>query len=714
MKHFKILRLITLILLTSTIIYAQRVPLSTIYATRVESAPQIDGLLNDDVWQKAIPTTGFTQQEPNAGAKPTFRTEVRMIYDNDNLYLGVYCFDDEPEKIIAREMKWDGRISSDDNIKIIFDTFNDNRSAYWFGTNPLGSQNDALLTGFEMKDFNEDWDAVWDVACSINDDGWSAEFQFPFSSLRFYDKEKQVWGFNIERGIRRLNEQVIWTSVGQNLGLLKIAEAGDLLGLENIKRGNPIYLIPYITGGAQSVEGEKKYVAEPGFDLKYGITETLSLDITLNTDFAQVESDRAIINLTRFPLFFPEKRDFFLEGAKTFDFNLGFRNYLFYSRRIGISGGEEVPIIGGAKLIGKVGEFELGFINMQTSAKREIPTTNFSVARVKYDLFDQSYIGILLTNKTSEKSFNSSIGADARFSFNNFLDDKNLILSASISKTHQPNGANDSWSGNFFIDYPNDLIDMFAGYRFVNENFNPEMGYVSRVGIKNLIYRFGLTPRVNWNGIRKLNFEPLMANYVFNEQNVLESASLSISPFGFQTDAGDRFSIEVEREFDMPEKDFEIFESIIIKSGKYWFTYYEADFNTSGSRTISGGAEFGFGDFYNGIRKSFGVSGTINTNKNFTISGDYSVNSITIGGKNFVTNEVGGRLNYDFSTRISSSLFAQWNNEENEINVNYRFNWKPKIGSDLYLVINQILSTENKLQSKAFTILAKFVWLFVI
>jgi hypothetical protein len=683
-------------------------------AVKINSQPLIDGKLDDSVWTLAISNSDFLQQEPNAGDKPTFKTEIRFLYDNDNLYLGVYCFDDEPEKIIAREMKWDGRISSDDNIKIIFDTFNDNRSAYLFGTNPLGAQNDALLTGFEMRDFNEDWDAVWDVSCSINDDGWSAEFRFPFSSLRFFDKEKQVWGFNIERGIRRLNEQVIWTSVGQNLGLLKIAEAGDLLGLENIKRGNPIYLIPYITGGAQSVEGEKKYVVEPGFDLKYGITETLSLDITLNTDFAQVESDRERINLTRFPLYFPEKRDFFLEGAKTFDFNLGFRNFLFYSRRIGISDGKEIPIIGGAKLIGRVSEFELGFINMQTAAKGEIPTTNFSVARVKYDLFDQSYIGVLLTNKTSEKSFNSSIGADARFSFNNFLGDKNLILSASISKTHQPNGPGDSWSGNFFIDYPNDLIDMFAGYRFVNENFNPEMGYVSRVGVKSLTYRFGLTPRVNWHGIRKLDFEPLMANYVFNEQNVLESASLSISPFGFQTDAGDQFSIDIEREFDMPKEDFEIFNSIIIKSGKYWFTNYEADFNTSGSRTISGGAEFSFGDFYNGKRKSFGVSGSINTNKNFTISGDYSVNSITFGGKNFVTNEVGGRLNYDFSTRMSSSVFAQWNNEENEINVNYRFNWKPKIGSDLYIVINQVLSTDNKLQSKDFVILAKFVWLFVI
>jgi hypothetical protein len=200
------------------------------------------------------------------------------------------CYDNEPDKIIAREMKWDGFISRDDNIKLLFDTFDDNRTAYWFGTNPLGAQDDALLTGFEMKDLNEDWSGIRDVECKIIDKGWCAEFRFPFSTFKFHNKDKQVWGFNIERDIRRKNETVIWTSVGKNLGLIKIAEAGNLIGIENVQRGNPIYLKPYFTAGAQFINGDKKYIYEPGLDVKYGITETLSLDATINTDFAQVES----------------------------------------------------------------------------------------------------------------------------------------------------------------------------------------------------------------------------------------------------------------------------------------------------------------------------------------------------------------------------------------------------------------------------------------
>ncbi|MEW6655199.1 MAG: DUF5916 domain-containing protein, partial [Bacteroidota bacterium] len=343
---------------------------------RITEDINLDGYINEPAWLNAFPISDFLQQEPVPGSSPSFKTEVRVLYDDKNIYLSVMCFDDEPEKIIAREMKWDGFISADDNIKIIFDTFDDNRSAYWFATNPLGAQDDALLTGFEMRDFNEDWNGVWEVESKILDNGWSAEFIFPFSTFKFFDKEKQTWGFNILRAIRRKNEEGLWTSVGRNLGLLKISFAGDLIGIENIKRGNPVYLKPYFTTGAQFTSGEKKYTYEPGLDIKYGVTETLSLDATFNTDFAQVESDRARINLTRFPLFFPEKREFFLEGKKTFDFNLGGNNTLFYSRRIGISKGRQIPIIAGAKLVGRVNNFEVGAINMQAEETGAEPTTN--------------------------------------------------------------------------------------------------------------------------------------------------------------------------------------------------------------------------------------------------------------------------------------------------------------------------------------------------
>ena len=686
----------------------------TTQAVRVSTPPNIDGIIDESVWQNAIPIKEFTQQEPIAGAQPSHQTEVRIIYDDEYFYIGVMCYDNDPSKIIARELKWDGFISADDNIKLIFDTFNDNRSAYWFGTNPLGAKDDALLTGFEMNGFNEAWNGVWDVEAKILDNGWSAEFRFSFSTFKFYDQEKQVWGFNIERGIRRNNETVLWTSIGQNLGLMKIPEAGDLVGIENIKRGNPVYIKPYFTAGAQFINGDEKYIYEPGLDIKYGVTETLSLDATVNTDFAQVESDRARINLSRFPLFFPEKREFFLEGMRTFDFNLGGSDNLFYSRRIGISSGKQIPIIAGAKLVGRVGDFEVGAINMQTATKDEEPTTNYSVARAKYDLFGSSSIGVLFTNKLSSKGYNRGIGTDMNFSFNDFLGDKNLIVHAGVAKTDEKGGAKNSWAGSFFVDYPNDLIDTYLGYRFIQGGFNPAMGFVSRKSFQQLTYNLQLAPRINQYGIKKLEFEVFESSMYYDNNGNLQSAQFTVSPLGIITESGDQLGFGIHRTFDKPAEDFEIFNGTKILAGDYWYTTYGASIETSPSRSIYAEIDYNWGGYYGGSRKSFASQISLIASRHLTISGDYSFNQINISNSSLNTHEIGSRLAYNFSTKIASSIFTQLNNEDNEVNINYRINWKPKVGSDFYLVINHLLSTENKIRSKDFAILAKFVWLIII
>jgi hypothetical protein len=683
-------------------------------AVKVNEAPVIDGLLNDNVWVKSIPVNDLLQQEPAPGNAPSLKTEFRIIYDNENLYIGVMCYDVEPDKIIAREMKWDGFISADDNVKIIFDTFNDDRSAYWFGTNPLGAQNDALLTGFEMSGFNEDWDGVWEVECAITENGWCAEFKFPFSTFKFHDKPEQVWGFNLLRGIRRNNEEVQWTSIGKNLGFLKIAEAGDLTGIVNVKRGNPVYLMPYLSTGAQFVNGNKKYLAEPGLDIKYGITETLSLDVTFNTDFAQVESDRARINLTRFPLFFPEKREFFLEGRKTFDFNLSGNNNLFYSRRIGISRNQEVPIIGGAKLVGRIGNFELGFIDMQTAQKGSEPFTNYGTVRAKYDLLNSSYAGFMLTNKLTNKQTQTSFGGDFHFSFNDFLGDKNLVIHASAAKSDLQSSNKNSWAGNFYIDYPNDLIDTYLGYSFIQSGFDPEIGFVSRRGYQRLVYNLDISPRINSGGIKKLQFEPIESSMTYSGNGVLQSAEFAVSPLGIEFDSGDEIGIGVHRVFDRPDRDFEIFDNTTINTGSYWYTTYGIGFDSSPMRNIYGEVDFVTGGYYNGTRSELEASITFTANKNLSLGGDFTYNHIKLNNNTLNTSEIGGRIAYTFSKHLNSSLFTQWNNEQNEMNVNYRFNWKPKIGSDLYIVINQLFSTKDKIRSKDITILAKFVWMMVI
>jgi hypothetical protein len=685
----------------------------TVRAVRINSPVVIDGLLDEEAWSAGIPVSDFLQQEPVSGSEPTFHTEVTVIYNDDFLYVGFMCYDDEPDKILARELKYDGLISSDDNVKIIFDTFNDDRTAYWFGTNPLGAYNEALITGFEYSGFNEDWNGIWEVSSQILENGWSAEFAFPFSTFKFRDEPKQVWGVNFLRGIRRFGEEVQWTAVGENLGFITISHAGDLIGLENISRGDPVYIKPSLTTGFEKGVENEEFVLKPSLDIKYGVTETLSLDVTGNTDFAQVEADRAIINLTRFPLFFPEKREFFLEGAKTLRFNLGGNNEVFYSRRIGLSMGEEIPIIAGAKLVGREGPFEIGALNIQTATKGDEPTTNFTNLRLKYDLFGQSHVGMIITNKVSSGGFNRVYGGDLELSFNDFLGDKNLVIGAALAKSDENESPENSWSGNFFVDYPNDLIDQFAAYRFYQSGFNPEMGFISRRGVENVSYSLRITPRINWSGIKKLRFTPVQSFLTYNSQSQLIAADFSFSPFGFTTVEGDQFEIEIEREFDFVEEDFELFDSTFVRRGKYWFTSYGADLDISYSRPISGSISGAIGDYYDGERRSFDISVNYLFNKHLTISGDYEYNRIKLDGNTFSTNEFGSRIRYDFTNLLFSSLFAQWNNEQEEILFNYRLNWKPKVGSDIYLVVNHLVSTEGKFKTDDIAVLLKVSWLFI-
>ena len=684
------------------------------FAVRTNDEIKIDGIMDEGAWEKAKVIDDFLEQDPKIGAKPRFKTEVRILYDNDNLYFGVSCFDDEPENILYREMKWDGYLSKDDYFRIMLDTYNDNRKAYWFAINPLGAQNDALISGLDMGDFNEDWDAVWEVKTQINEQGWFIEVRYPFSSFRFLDKKEQIWGINFERGVKRFDESYLWTSVGENKGLFKIAEAGDLKGINDIKRGDPVYIVPYLSIGAQNVNKQKDYLKDMGVDVKYGLTETLSLDLTVNTDFAQIEADRAKINLTRFPLYFAEKRDFFLEGVNTFKFNLGGSNTIYYSRRMGISNGREIPIIGGAKLVGRTGRLELGFLNLQTAEKYDEPTTNYTATRIKYDLLNQSFAGIMVTNKLTKKGYNSSLGADFSIQSNSFLGDKNIVFTSRMAKTLEKDAPPNTYAGFFSLDFPNDLIDQYVSYSFFQKNFNPQMGFINRTGVQKYEYSLDVKPRINAYGIRRLFFTPFETDMYFDKDNILQQASFFIQPFGFSLLSGESVYFGFERDFDYVKEDYTIFDTTKIHAGKYWYNSFLARFISSTSEAVYGEIDFEKGDFYSG--KITGISGVVTAvlNKHFIFEGDFNYNKIEFSNSKFSTYELGGRLKVNFSTKLLSSVFCQWNNADKEININYRINWKPKIGSDFYLVVNQLLETENKLKSKDFVILAKFSWLFVI
>ena len=449
-------------------------------------------------------------------------------------------------------------------------------------------------------------------------------------------------------------------------------------------------------------------------DIKYGITQALSLDVTFNTDFSQVESDRAVINLSRFPFFFPEQREFFLEGANIFSMSFGRRNNLYYSRNIGLSGGNEIPIVTGLKLVGKAGNFDIGVLDVQTSSKHGEPTTNFGVARVKYNIFDQSYAGIFFSNKVSSSGFNNVFGADILLKTSSFLKNKNLTFGFKVAKTNEKKAKRNTWAARVFLDYPNDLIDQFMSYSFIQKNFNPEIGFISRTGIQSINYNLDISPRIDFHSIKKIEFSPISSNFQFDKDNTLLSAFLRFKPFGFSTIKGDRFSFEINRTFDYVQEDFEVFDNNFIRKGKYWFTSYQFNLNTARTRNFFGRIRYKTGNYYNGNIKSIRGSLTWSANAHLSIASDITRNNITLNNLSFVTNEYSTRLTYDFSTKVNSSIFTQWNNELNELNMNYRIKWEPKVGSNFFLVINHLLSTEGKLRTKDFTILAKVVWLITI
>lgn len=687
----------------------------SIVARRVMNLHGMEGLYSESAWDGTIPVANFTQSEPIEGNQPTERTEVKLVYDARALYISVACFMSSPENIIANEMSRDFESFAEDNFMVILDTHHDKRNGFLFVINPNGARYDALVTD-EGNSVNSDWNGVWDVHTSITWQGWFAVLEIPFSTLRFTEGPDQVWGINFARLIRSKREQLYWQGYLRNQGINKLSHAGLLLGIGNVTRGTSLEIKPYVLGGLQQemppIGDTRTTLTKIGFDAKWPVSPTLTLDVTANTDFAQVESDRAQINLTRFPLYFPEKRDFFLEGSGVFDFNFGASPRPFYSRRIGIANGEQIPIIAGGRLVGRAGPYNIGLLDMQTGEQGDEPSTNYSVARVKRDILGHSYFGILATNKQSVGRHNILFGADMDLRFSNILGDNNLEIGGAVAGTETSGMRGQSLAYRFFIDYPNDLVDHFIGIRSIQAAFNPEMGFVSRYG-KQISWALELSPRPGVLGIRSLEFIPVEMEYYLDVNNIPESANWLWRPLGVHWESGEDFEFNILRNFDRLSQEFEITEGITIPQGEYHFTRYELQAATSASRVLSGYLSYSWGDFYTGDRSVWSADVILKTGPHLSISGNLTRNDIRLTDGSFETLETGGRIRYAFSTLLDATLFGQWNNGDRELNFNFRLHWIPEIGSDVYLVYNHLFDTEVRVRTARTTILAKFAYRFV-
>jgi len=709
-----------LLLLLSNNLFGQHSKPDTIIAAFCEEQIKLDGKLNEACWLNAPIIENFTQREQNEGEPATERTKIAVVYTTNEIYFGIWCFDKEPDKISAQQMARDFSWRSDDNVEIIISPFNDNRNGYLFVTNPNGAMADVWI-GDEGQDFNMSWNGVWDVAVERNEKGWFAEMVIPFTTLKFKKDSTQIWGINFERNIRRKREQLLWQGWSRLYEIEKISQGGKLAGINNIKQGTKIEIKPYVLGGVEIVNDEVKTTEKIGGEVNIDITPTLKLNFSVNTDFAQVEADRKRINLTRFSLFYPEKRQFFLEGKNYYEMNVG-RTRTFYSRKIGIENGAEIPIIGGMSLFGKLNKTNIGVMSIQTNQKDSVPSTNYSVIRVKQDIWKQSSIGAIATQKYSENGYNRVYGTDFTYSTSEIFTNKNLLVGGSfaVSDTkvygETENLNNDNLTYNVFLSYPNDVIEFDFSFKTVQQDFNPEMGFARRENYQMLYTELQFNPRVKkMPFFRNLIFKPLDINYYINEKTKeMESVFYEWRPFGFVSKSGEFMEFNVQHLFDKPTEDFELIDSIFIPAGEYWDNRFEILFSSFKGRKIAASAEINIGEFYTGNRQRYELYTYLNFNKHLNIGFDWQRNYVQLPEESFSTDEIGGRIDYAFNPKLQTSLFTQWNNEDNNVLMNFRINWIPKIGTFFYFVINQEYDTNNSIKLVRTTIIGKLIWRFTL
>jgi hypothetical protein len=685
----------------------------TIRALKIETGIKLDGVLDEPGWAKAQHISNFTQRELDEGSAATERTEVAVLYTPTDLYLGIWCYDSDPSRIVAQKMKWDFDYSTEDNFEIVLDTYADRRNAYFFAVNPNGSQADSLIMD-NGREVNSDWNGVWHVSTVRTDAGWFAEIQIPFSTLKFSPAAEQTWKVNFERNILRKREQDLWQGWSRDASLRQISRAGSLVGLRGLAGLNVFEFRPYALGGAEKDRGMTgKTTGDLGLDFSYLVNPTVKMDFTVHPDFAQVESDTLIVNLTRFSISYPEKRQFFLEAQNFFDFPLG-RARAFYSRRIGISDGEQTPILGGARFLGKMGGSTLGVMSLETARTDASPATNFSLVRWKQDVGEESSVGVLAIGEIQPGRFNGTGGVDALYSTSKLFGDKILQVGGALAATYTSDRAEKAGSAHrLFLSYPNDIVQFDASWERVGQDFNPEAGFLSRPSYQVFSTEFSLNPRpkfMPW--VQQMEFKPLELDYYLDGvTREMQSVYMEFRPLGLQTKSGEAFEFNIQRNAENLTEDFEIREGHVIPAGRYWSNRGEIQFETFEGRPVVAAGGVNWGRFYDGTSTEWEAQAAWKPNRFASLSVSYQRGDIRLPADGFTIDEVGARLNFSLTPKLFGFVYAQWNNDDNEIRFNFRVTWIPKPGAALYFVLNEFGDTlTSRWRLNTTVAMVKFVW----
>ncbi|NIR47790.1 carbohydrate binding family 9 domain-containing protein [candidate division KSB1 bacterium] len=695
--------------------------------------PDLDGQLSKDEWKDASFIYNFTQKEPEEGEVASERTFVLITYDERNVYFGIRCYDKQPKKIVATEMRRDSNLSDNDYVEIIIDTFHDQRNAYYFATNSLGARLDSEIKT-EGTHINWDWDGVWFCNASRDKLGWTAEVAIPFETLRFKSKDDLTWGINFGRYIPRKREESYWSPISRdddfdNFGKFKASKFGVMRGLRNVTHDNRIRVKPYTIAGVEtnfSGTNSTEKLADIGLDAKVNLTSNLTSDITINTDFAQVEADQEQVNLSRFNLFFPEKRDFFLEGLDIF--NIGEESagepftLLFFSRQIGLHRDsttfefKEVPITGGVKVTGKEGPYELGFLNVFTedleytnmfNQTTHIPKTNYSALRVKRDIFKRSHVGFMGLSKdpVDGGNYNRTFAVDGLFSFDN-----NITVKGYLAKTFTPGLEGKDYNGFFDFSWGNDLVYTRASYTDIGENFNPEMGFLQWTDIRKYNMQFSVSPRPDFLSLKQSHFSYDL-NYITDHNNELQYRTIQTGLFNVFRDDSFLFLGLLNVYDNLPDGFY--LENTFVEPGIYNYNIFGLSYTSDLSRKISGALDVAAGTFYDGTLYGVTLTNYLKPNDKFSVDLTYDWNRVEVPFDNgeFTTSILGTRFSYSFSPNLFTKAYIQWNHFDKRIVSNFLVNFIHSPGSDFYLVYNEEWDTSDGFSTSNRTVLAKLTHL---
>jgi uncharacterized protein DUF5916/cellulose/xylan binding protein with CBM9 domain len=693
---------------------------ATLRAVRISQPLRIDGALDEALYRDVASMSDFIQVEPQGGQAATERTETWIAFDDDYVYVSFRVWDSQMETLIATEMRRDSTNSwqGNDLVSFIFDTFYDRRSSFTFTMNPLGGRSDGTMVN--DRQYSSDWNPVWEMKAGRFDGGWSVEAAVPFKSLRYQPGTTQVWGFNAMRVKRSKNEISTLTRVpparGQS-GFQQAQFAASLIGIEAPRAGLTMDFKPYAissvtTDNVSSPRLSNHPEAEAGLDLKYAVTQGLVTDLTINTDFAQVEADEQQVNLTRFSLFFPEKRDFFLENQGTFSFggvqiNSAGGNFgggfiggtsaapiMFYSRRIGLYQNHEVPLNVGGRLTGRAGKYSVGILDIQTGDKEEefgAPATNFSVVRVKRDVLRRSSIGLLFTNRSESaivSGANRAYGIDGTFAFY-----ENLQINTYWAATQTDGlvGSDDaSYRGQ--LDYSGDRYTVQLEHLKIGDDFNPEIGFLRRDDMVREYARFKFSPRPRrQNAIRKYVYDAAI-EYIEDGAGRLESRERA-AEFALEFQSADRFTLNYTNSFEYLSVPASIV-GVILPIGEYTFDTFRIGYNIGQQRLVSANVTAEFGTFYNGRKWSFSATrGRVPITNQLSVEPTYTFNHVTLEQGKSVTHLAGSRVTYSMTPLMFVSALLQFNSGTSTVSNNARFRWEYRPGSELFVVYNEERNT---------------------